>query len=61
MANETRRVAVGFGISYDDDIEQARAAIIDEASRVDGTFDHPEPTAPDTGLRDSAILLQGRL
>ena len=61
VANETRRVAVGFGVGYGDDIEQARAAIVDEGSQLDGVLADPAPTAPVTELGDSAVVLQGRL
>jgi small-conductance mechanosensitive channel len=61
VANETRRVSVGFGIGYEDDIEQARDAIIDEGSRIDGVLGDPAPTAPVTSLGDSAVVLDGRL
>ncbi|AQL44678.1 mechanosensitive ion channel protein (plasmid) [Halorientalis sp. IM1011] len=60
-ANDERRVSVGFGIGYEDDIEQAREAILDEGSRIEGVLDEPEPTAPVTELGDSAVVLQGRI
>lgn len=61
VANDTRRVSVGFGIGYEDDIEQAREAIIDEGSRIDGVLGEPAPTAPVTELGDSAVVLSGRI
>ena len=61
VANETRRVAVDFGIGYEDDIGQAREAIIEEGSGIDGVIDDPAPTAPVTTLGDSAVVLSGRL
>jgi small-conductance mechanosensitive channel len=61
VANDRRRVAVEFGIGYADDIEAARAAIVEEAARIDGALDDPEPTAPVTALGDSAVVLSGRL
>ncbi|AHZ23341.1 mechanosensitive ion channel family protein [Haloferax mediterranei ATCC 33500] len=61
VANDQRRVSVGFGIGYDDDIEQARDAIVEEGSRIEGVLDDPEPTAPVTELGDSAVVLSGRL
>ncbi|USZ71446.1 mechanosensitive ion channel family protein [Natronosalvus halobius] len=60
-ANDERRVSVEFGIGYEDDIEQAREAIIDEGSRIEGVLDDPEPTAPVTELGDSAVVLSGRI
>jgi small-conductance mechanosensitive channel len=61
VANDTRRVSAGFGIGYEDDIERARDAIIDEGSRIDGVLSEPVPTAPVTSLGDSAVVLDGRL
>jgi small conductance mechanosensitive channel len=61
VANDTRRVAVGFGIGYEDDIEQARDAIIDEGSHIDGVLSEPAPAAPVTSLGDSAVVLDGRI
>ncbi|WP_254522221.1 mechanosensitive ion channel family protein [Natrinema caseinilyticum] len=61
VANDLRRVSVDFGIGYSDDIERARKAIIDEGGRIDGVFEEPVPTAPVTGLGDSAVVLQGRI
>ncbi|RLM53924.1 mechanosensitive ion channel family protein [Halobellus sp. Atlit-31R] len=61
VANEKRRVQVGFGIGYDDDIEQARDAITEEGAAIEGVLDDPEPTAPVTELGDSAVVLSGRL
>jgi small-conductance mechanosensitive channel len=61
VANDRRRVSVGFGIGYEDDIEQARAAILDEAADVEGALADPAPAAPVTSLGDSAVVLSGRL
>lgn len=61
VANETRRVTFDFGIEYDADIEQARAIIIDEGNKIDGILADPAPTAPVTGLADSAVVLNGRV
>jgi len=61
VANETRRVPFDFGIEYDADIELAREIIIDEANKIDGILADPEPTAPVTGLGDSAVILNGRV
>ncbi|AZH25535.1 mechanosensitive ion channel family protein [Haloplanus aerogenes] len=61
VANDRRRVSVGFGIGYEDDVERAREAIVDEASRIDGVLDEPAPTAPVTELGDSAVVLSGRV
>jgi small-conductance mechanosensitive channel len=61
VANATRRIAVGFGIGYDDDIEVAREAILDEAEAIEAVLEDPAPTAPVTELGDSAVVLQGRI
>ncbi|WP_256295692.1 mechanosensitive ion channel family protein [Haloarchaeobius salinus] len=61
VANDERRVSVGFGIGYGDDIEAAREAIVDEASKIDAAFDDPAPSAPVVELGDSAVVLSGRL
>ncbi|WP_263019985.1 mechanosensitive ion channel family protein [Natronobiforma cellulositropha] len=61
VANETRRMSIGFGIGYDDDIKQAREAIISEGANIDGVLDDPEPSAPVTELGDSAVVLSGRI
>ncbi|ELZ78014.1 small-conductance mechanosensitive channel [Haloferax larsenii JCM 13917] len=61
VANDQRRVSVGFGIGYDDDIGQARDAIVDVGSQIEGVLDDPEPTAPVTELGDSAVVLSGRI
>ncbi|QSG15983.1 Small-conductance mechanosensitive channel [Halapricum desulfuricans] len=61
VANETRRVTFDFGIEYDASIEDARSIILEEASKIDGVLDDPEPSAPVTGLGDSAVILNGRV
>lgn len=61
VENDQRRVSVDFGIGYDDDIDQARDAIIDEGTHIDDVLAEPAPTAPVTGLGDSAVVLQGRI
>ena len=61
VANDRRRISVGFGIGYDDDIEHAREAIIEEGTNIDGVLNEPEPTAPVTGLGDSAVVFSGRI
>lgn len=61
VANETRRVPFDFGIEYDADIDLAREIIIDEANKIDGILEDPAPSAPVTGLADSAVVLNGRV
>jgi len=60
-ANDTLRVTYDFGISYDDDIRGAQAAIVDVAKGIEGALTAPEPTAPVADLADSAVVLNGRL
>jgi small-conductance mechanosensitive channel len=61
VANEQRRVSVDFGIGYEDDIEGAREAIVEEGAAIDGVLEEPEPSAPVTELGDSAVVLSGRI
>jgi small-conductance mechanosensitive channel len=61
VANETRRVTFDFGIEYGASIADAREVILDEASKIDGVLEDPEPAAPVTGLGDSAVVLNGRV
>ncbi|WP_096391711.1 mechanosensitive ion channel family protein [Halopenitus persicus] len=61
VANTQRRVSVGFGIGYDDDIERARNAVLTEGANIEGVLDEPEPTAPVAELGDSAVVLSGRI
>ncbi len=61
VAHDKRRLSVGFGIGYDDDIEQAREAIVSEGTSIDGVLDDPEPSAPVTELGDSSVVLSGRI
>ncbi|WP_122091435.1 mechanosensitive ion channel family protein [Halalkalicoccus subterraneus] len=61
VANKTLRISYDFGIGYDDDIEQARAAILAAARTIDDVLSDPEPTAPVTDLGDSAVILTGRV
>jgi small-conductance mechanosensitive channel len=61
VANDRRRVSVGFGIGYDDDVEAAREAIVEEAAALEASLDDPEPSAPVVELGDAAVALSGRL
>jgi small-conductance mechanosensitive channel len=61
VANETRRVTFDFGIEYDASIEDARSIILGEAAGIEGVLEDPEPSAPVTGLGDSAVVLNGRV
>ena len=59
VANEELRVPFTFGIGYEDDIDQARAIIIQEASTVD-LFDGSDSDVIVTELGDSAVGLTAR-
>jgi small conductance mechanosensitive channel len=61
VANETRRVTFDFGIEYGASIEDARSIILGEAAKIEGILEDPEPSAPVTGLGDSAVVLNGRV
>ena len=61
VANETRRVTFDFGIEYDASIKDARSVILEEAAKIDGVLDDPAPSAPVTGLADSAVVLNARI
>ena len=61
VAYDTLRQKFLFGIGYDDDIDQATDAILDEAAGVDGVLDDPAPSVRMTELGDSAVGLQSRI
>jgi small-conductance mechanosensitive channel len=61
VANDTRRVTFDFGIDYEANIDEARAIILGEAVDIEGVLTDPEPTAPVTGLGDSAVVLNARV
>jgi len=58
--NDSRRVSVGVGIGYGDDIDAARAAVLEEIDGLEGVLDDPAPAAPVTTLGDSAVVLNAR-
>ena len=60
VAYERLRQKFVFGIGYDDDIDLAREAIVEEIAAVDGVLDEPEPTTRVTELGDSAVGIQAR-
>ena len=51
----TRRVEIVIGIAYEDDIEKALAAIVDEAQKDSRVLAEPAPMAAVTGLGDSSV------
>jgi len=60
VAYEKLRQKFVFGIGYDDDIELAREAIIEEISAVDDVLEEPAPDTRVTELGDSAVGIQAR-
>jgi len=60
VAYETLRQKFVFGIGYDDDIDLAREAIVEEISAVDGVLTEPAVTTRVTELGDSAVGIQAR-
>ena len=63
VAYDTLRLSVGFGIGYEDDIEEATEIIIEEAERQDDVLDDPAPTVhmSEEPLADSYVGLTGRV
>jgi len=59
-AYETRRLSVAVGIGYDDNIADARAAIIDAIAGVSGIVPDPAPTVLVTSLGDFSVNLEVR-
>jgi len=51
----TRRVDMGFGIGYSDDIDKARSAIMEILERDDRIMKDPAPVAPVSELADSSV------
>jgi small conductance mechanosensitive channel len=60
VAYEKLRQKFVFGIGYDDDIDLAREAIVEEISAVDGVLTEPAPDTRVTELGDSAVGIQSR-
>ena len=56
----TRRIDLVFGISYDDDIDTARALILKLAAGDERVLDDPQPVVNVTNLGDSSVDLQLR-
>ena len=56
----TRRVDLVLGISYEDDIDKARALILKLAEKDDRVLDDPAPIVNVTNLGDSSVDLQLR-
>lgn len=60
VAYKTLRQKFVFGIGYDDDIDQAKEAILNEAESHAEILDDPAPDIRVTELGDSAVGLQTR-
>lgn len=60
VAYETLRQKFVFGIDYDDDIDQATDAVIEEAEAHEEILEDPGPSVRVTELGDSAVGLQSR-
>ena len=60
VAYDSLRQKFVFGIGYDDDIDEAKAVIVEEAERLDTIMDEPGPSVQVTELADSYIGLEGR-
>lgn len=56
----TRRIDLVVGISYDDDIDKARALILKLARGKEQVLDSPEPVVNVTNLGDSSVDLELR-
>ena len=60
VADDELRIPFTFGIGYEDDIEQAKEIIVQEAATVDGLKGEPEPDVILTELADSYVGLTAR-
>ncbi len=56
----TRRIDLVVGISYDDDIDKARALILKLAKGKEGVLEEPAPVVNVTNLGDSSVDLELR-
>ena len=61
VAYDKLRQAIVFGIGYEDDIDHAIEAILDEAANVEEIMDDPGPSVRVTELGDSSVNLQSRI
>ncbi len=59
VSNDELRIKFLFGIDYDDDIEQAKQIILEEARHTQGTISNPSPAVRLTELGDSYVGLTG--
>jgi small conductance mechanosensitive channel len=61
VANGQLRIPFLFGIGYEDDIDEAKEILIQEASTTDGILGDPEPSVILTELADSYVGLTARV
>jgi small conductance mechanosensitive channel len=61
VANGQLRIPFLFGIGYEDDIDEAKEILIQEASTTDGVLGDPEPSVILTELADSYVGLTARV
>lgn len=59
VSNDELRITFLFGIDYDDDIEQAKQIILEEANQTPGTSSDSDPSVRLTELGDSYVGLTG--
>jgi small-conductance mechanosensitive channel len=59
-AKDRVRISVDFGISYEDDIDEARELLLAEAASTSEILDRPGPTVRLAELADSHVLLRVR-
>lgn len=60
MSNEQLRISYGFGIGYDNDLEEASRICLESAAADADILEDPEPTVRLADLDDAAIVLQAR-
>ncbi len=59
-AFDRRRTSLEIGVGYEDDLDQAEAAILAACASVDDVLDEPEPQAYLIGLGDNSVLFDLR-
>jgi len=61
MANDRLRLQFVFGVGYDEEIDEAREVILEDARSLPDVLDDPEPTVRTTELADSYVGLESRI
>jgi small-conductance mechanosensitive channel len=59
--NRTLRVKFTFRISFEDDIDEATDIIVEEARKVEGILDDPEPSVRLIEINEASFGLQSRI